>query len=88
MEDHRPRSARAERREREAASSVVGRAPSIELAPRAPAVPHLAALVEAPAYPTEACVLLGRIVDLEDDDLGAAIAVEVGDSDARPLVEP
>src|SRR5262249_27628413 len=51
-----------------------------------PAAGHVAARIEVPADTVVAVVLATGIVDMENDELGPTVAVDIGDRDASTLV--
>ena len=51
-----------------------------------PSPRHLAQVVEIPADPVEAGVAAAGMIDVEDDEVGPAIARDVGHGDAAALV--
>src|SRR5438874_3235118 len=75
LKQHSLAPSHTERRERQAAPLVFPGTPSIKFDPWAPTVLHFALIAYIPADSKPSCIFLGRIVDLENNDLWAAIPI-------------
>ena len=56
--------------------------------PVAPATGEVPGLVQRSAHPIGRCVRPGRIIDCQDNDIGVAVAVHIGDGDPDTCVLP